>query len=65
MHGDEADEGDAERADDLLPHGLGDRLDAAAGLQLEKRGLDAVGYGSWANRHLAGDFFGGEALGHP
>ncbi|MNJ38314.1 hypothetical protein D3C77_331580 [compost metagenome] len=56
---------DAQRADDLLAHGLGDGLDAAAGFQLEKRGLDAIGHGAWSDRHLAGDFFGGEALSHP
>lgn len=65
MHGDEAGKGDAKRADDLLAHGLGDCLDAAAGFQLEKRVLDAVCHGARAYRHLAGDFFGGEALGHP
>lgn len=65
VHGDEAGEGDAERADDLLPHGLRDRLDAATGLQLEESGLDAVGHGAWADCHFPGDFFGSEALGHP
>ncbi len=34
-------------------------------LQLEQRGLDAVGHGARAYCHLAGDFFGGEALSHP
>ncbi|MNH28018.1 hypothetical protein D3C79_881530 [compost metagenome] len=48
-----------------MAHGLGDRLDAAAGFELEQRGLDAVGHGARADRHLAGDFFGGEALSHP
>ena len=65
MHGDEAGKGDAERADDVLAHGLGDRLNAAACFQLEQSCLDAVGYRARAYRHLAGDFFGGEALGHP
>ncbi|MNO87619.1 hypothetical protein D3C76_790420 [compost metagenome] len=65
VHGDEAGEGDAQRADDLLAHGLGDCFDAAAGFQLEQRGLDAVGHGAGADCHLAGDFLGGEALGHP
>lgn len=65
MHGHDPDQQDAERADDLLAHCLRDGFDAPTGFQLEQRGLDAVGHSARADRHLAGDLFGGEALSHP
>lgn len=62
---DEAGQRDAQGADDLAAHGLGDGLDAPADLHLEQGQLHAIGGGTGGGAHLAGDLFRGEALGDP